>query len=295
MTVRFSVVIPCYNEEDYIANAIESIRVQTFDGGCEVIVVDNNCTDRTAEIARDLGAHVVAERCSGVCNARQRGTQVSRGDIVISADADTTYPTSWLENIDKSFRADDRVVAVAGPCRYDDGPLWGRVYGRLLFGLVALVYGLTGRTYYVTATNLAFRREFWPGYDVSLTQGGDELDLLRKLRRSGGVVYDHANPVSTSPRRFARGLLYSIFVTLVVYYLSAYLLNRFFGRRVIGSSPPCRKDSGPSACSARIAGIGALATLLLMMPVPGIRHFVADTSRSAIKQFTLLLDPDEGP
>jgi cellulose synthase/poly-beta-1,6-N-acetylglucosamine synthase-like glycosyltransferase len=61
MTVRFSVVIPCYNEGGYIADTINSLAAQSFSGGCEIIVVDNNCTDDTAEMARGLGARVVAE------------------------------------------------------------------------------------------------------------------------------------------------------------------------------------------------------------------------------------------
>ena len=217
MAVRFSVVVPSYNEGAYIADTINSLRAQRFRGAWEIVVVDNNCTDDTADIARGLGARVVAEPRQGVCNARQRGAEASRGEIIVSADADTIYPTDWLDNIDASFRADDRVVAVAGPCRYTGGPLWGRVYGRLLFGSLNLIYRLTGRICYVTATNLAFRRDHWPGYDVRLTQGGDELDLLRKLRRSGMVSYDHANTVWTSPRRLTRGLLYNLVVTLVVY------------------------------------------------------------------------------
>jgi glycosyltransferase involved in cell wall biosynthesis len=294
MTVRFSVVIPCYNEGDYIADAMNSLRAQSFSGGCEIIVVDNNCTDNTAEIARGLGAQVVAEARPGVCNARQRGTQVSRGDIVISADADTTYPTDWLDNIDKSFRIDDRVVAVAGPCQYKDGPLWGRFYGELLFGSLYLMYRCTGRTYYVTATNLAFRRDRWPGYDVSLTQGGDELDLLRKLRRRGEVIYNHANPAWTSPRRLTRGVLYNLFVTLIVYYLLAYLLNRFFGRRVIGSAPPHRNESRGFSRCIRVAGTTMLAVFIVLMPFAEIRQVVGNTSHSVIEQFSLLLDPNEG-
>ena len=54
MVVRFSVVIPCYNEADYIADTIKSLRAQTFRGGYEIVVVDNNCTDDTVEIARRL-------------------------------------------------------------------------------------------------------------------------------------------------------------------------------------------------------------------------------------------------
>jgi hypothetical protein len=155
-----------------------------------------------------------------------------------------------------------------------------------------MMYRLTGRVYYVTATNFAFRRDRWPGYDVGLTQGGDELDLLRKLRRRGVVVYDHANPVWTSPRRLTRGVLYNLFVTLAVYYLLAYALNRFFGRRIIGSAPPYRNDSRGS--SRRIRGVtaGVMAVFLLLMPFAETRQFVADTSHSLITHVALLLDPD---
>lgn len=293
MTVRFSVVIPCYNEVDYIADTINSLRAQSFSGGCEIIVVDNNCTDGTAGMARGLGVRVVAEARPGVCNARQKGTEISRGDIVISADADTLYPTNWLDNVDKSFRINDRVAAVAGPCRYKDGPLWGRIYGRLLFGFLSLIYRLTGRIYYVTATNLAFRRDRWPGYDVGLTQGGDELDLLRKLRRRGAVIYDHANPVWTSPRRLTRGVLYNLFVTLAVYYLLAYAVNRFFGRRIIGSAPPYRNDSRGSSRRIRAATAIVIAVFLLSIPSAETRQSVADTSHTVVRQIAVLLDPDE--
>src|SRR6478735_1995007 len=113
--MRFSVVVPCYNESAYIAETINSLRAQRFRGGWEIVVVDNNCTDDTAEIARGLGARVVGEQRPGVCNTRQRGAAAGSGDIIVSADADTIYPTDWLANIDASFRADHRVVAVAGP------------------------------------------------------------------------------------------------------------------------------------------------------------------------------------
>ncbi len=291
--MRFSVVIPCYNEGHYVADAINSLRAQRFPGGCEIVVVDNNCTDDTGQIALSLGARVVVESRQGVCNARQRGTVVSRGDIVVSADADTRYPADWLANIDRSFRDDERVVAVAGPCRYQDGPLWGQVYGRLLFGFLHLSYRLTGRLYYVTATNLAFRRDRWPGYNVELTQGGDELDMLRKLRRKGVVRYDHTNPVWTSSRRLARGVLYNLVVTLIVYYLSAYLLNRVFRRRIIGSAPPCRGVPRRAHRGLRVVGTSLLALFLVVAPSAQIRDAVADASHSVIERVSLLLDIDE--
>lgn len=242
--LRFSVVIPCFNEARYLSDALLSLQKQDFDGLCEVIVVDNNCTDETAAIALELGARVVAEPVAGVCNARQRGTEAARGEIVVSADADTVYDRDWLSRIDAGFRSDAGVVAVVGPCRYADGPRWGRHYGRMLFAAVNGVYRLTGRAVYASATNIAFRRDAWTGYDTTLTQGGDELDQLRRLRRKGRVVYDHGNPTYTSGRRLSRGLAYNLFVTLPVHYLLTYAVNRAAGRRVLGSAPAFRDPAG---------------------------------------------------
>jgi glycosyltransferase involved in cell wall biosynthesis len=293
VAVRFSVVVPCYNEGAYIADTITSLRAQRFRGDWEIVVVDNNCTDDTAAIARALGARVVTEQRQGVCDARQRGAEASSGQIIVSADADTIYPPDWLATIDAAFRADERVVAVAGSCRYIAGPLWGRVYGRLLFGAVDLVYRLTGRVWYVTATNLAFCRKRWPGYDVRLTQGGDELDLLRKLRKRGVVRYEHANAVWTSSRRLMRGLVYNTVVTLVVYYLSAYLLNRVFRRRIVGSAPPCRKGAPRSFARRRLAA-GVVAVVLVLSPVADIRQVVATASHSVLHRLSVLWDSDAG-
>src|SRR5258706_172410 len=96
MRPRFSIVVPCYNEAGFIADTLNSLRDQTFTGSYEVIAVDNTCTDEPADIARALGVRVVRENNPGVCWARQKGTEESAGEIVISADADTLYAPDWL-------------------------------------------------------------------------------------------------------------------------------------------------------------------------------------------------------
>jgi glycosyltransferase involved in cell wall biosynthesis len=281
MTIRFSVVVPCYNEESYLPAAIRSLQRQDFGGEYEIVVVDNNSTDATAEVARRLGVRVVTEPEPGVCNARQAGTEASTGEIVVSVDADTTYAPDWLAKIDRNFRTGADVVAVVGPCRYQDGPHWGRVFARALFGAVGLVYRATGRTYYVSATNIAFRRDRWSGYDTRLTQGGDELDLLRRMRREGTVVYDKTNPTFTSGRRFARGFAYNLFVSLFVFYLSAYFVNRMFGRRVLGSSPAYR-DSRPAPTRRfRVALVAVLAALALSVADKPLQY-VAHTADNVV-------------
>lgn len=277
MTIRFSVVVPCFNEEAYLPATIRSLQRQDYDGEYEIVVVDNNSTDRTAEVARGLGVRVVSESEPGVCNARQAGTEASTGEIVISADADTTYAADWLSKINDHFTED--VVAVVGPCRYQDGPQWGRVFARALFGAVGLVYQATGRTYYVSATNIAFRRDRWTGYDTTLTQGGDELDLLRRMRREGTVVYDGTNPTFTSGRRFTRGFAYNLFVSLFVFYLSAYFVNRMFGRRVLGTAPVCRETRSPRRFRFAVAAVLAALT---MVAFQGPRQYVAHTADNVV-------------
>jgi glycosyltransferase involved in cell wall biosynthesis len=70
--MSISFVIPCYNEENYIRNCIQSIKREA--GSLllyEIIVVDNNCTDRTVLIAMQEGVTVVSEQQKGVVFARQ--------------------------------------------------------------------------------------------------------------------------------------------------------------------------------------------------------------------------------
>jgi glycosyltransferase involved in cell wall biosynthesis len=240
--VRFSIVIPCYNEEKYIAKTLKSINQQDFTGDFEVIVVDNNSTDNTATIAKKYGAKIVKESRPGVCWARQAGTEASNGEIIISTDADTTFDKNWLANIDSRFIKNPNAVAACAPCRFVDAPWWGEYYPHLLFGAVYTLYRLTGFTFYITATNTAFKKNTWTKYNTELPQGGDELDLLRKLRKKGKVIFSNNYFVYTSSRRLDHGLWYNLFVTFGYYYLLAYYVNRIFKREIIGSAPAYREN-----------------------------------------------------
>lgn len=265
--LSYSIVIPAFNEEALLPECLASFAQQDFAGKVEIIVVDNNSTDRTAPIAAEHGARVVFEPVPGVCAARQAGTVYATGDIVISADADTTYPVTWLSTIDRAFRADPAIVAVAGPAHWMQAPRWGRMYERLLFGLISLVFQLTGQVYYISAANIAFRRSAWSGYDTALTQGGDELDLLRNLRRAGQVIFLRDNPALTSPRRMNRGLFYNLFVTAFYYYLLGYALNRLMGRQVLGMAPSFRENYKVKRTPLRRSSHNAVKILMITLGV----------------------------
>lgn len=89
---KISVVIPCYNEEAGIVSTLKSIPSWVD----EVLVIDNNSYDQTAPLARKLGAKVIHESKQGYGSAIQKGLKIAKGDIIITSDADGTYP---LKNI----------------------------------------------------------------------------------------------------------------------------------------------------------------------------------------------------
>ncbi|MFH1680102.1 MAG: glycosyltransferase family 2 protein [Candidatus Eisenbacteria bacterium] len=83
-----SAVIPCYNEEEGIRYVIE--RMPPFVD--EIVVVDNNSTDRTGEVARSLGAAVVLEKRKGYGRAYKTGIPAAKSEIIVTLDGDGSYP-----------------------------------------------------------------------------------------------------------------------------------------------------------------------------------------------------------
>jgi glycosyltransferase involved in cell wall biosynthesis len=275
---RFSIVIPCYNEADFIAMTLESLAVQDTLAKYEVIVVDNNCTDDTVRIAHKHGARIVSEIRPGVCAARQAGTDAATGEIVISTDADTIFSPHWLSTIDADFTRDPKLIAIGGPCRYFDGPWWGKVYTHFLFSGSYIYCLIVGHPFYFTATNIAFKKSSWTGYNLTIMQGGDELDLLHRLRRQGKVRFNNRNPTYTSGRRLSNGLFYNIFVTFLFYYLGAYYLDKLFKRSIIGSAPAFRKTAQNTA-SRKLRQRQITAPILIssgLLSIAPLRLFISD-------------------
>jgi dolichol-phosphate hexosyltransferase len=93
---KITVVIPCYNEEKGIANVIKGLPRKTLSAmgfSTEVLVIDNNSTDRTAQIAAECGARVLCEKKQGKGYALITGFKAISHDtdIVVMIDGDDTY------------------------------------------------------------------------------------------------------------------------------------------------------------------------------------------------------------
>jgi glycosyltransferase involved in cell wall biosynthesis len=91
--LRLSVVIPCLNEAENIEQCVDRSREVLAAGGIdgEVIVVDNNSTDGSGEIAARAGANVIRERRPGYGSAYLAGLEAASGEYIVMLDADLTY------------------------------------------------------------------------------------------------------------------------------------------------------------------------------------------------------------
>jgi len=213
---KISVIIPAYNEEQYLANALCALEQQTFPRhDFEVIVVDNASTDRTYDIANLYGADVVLKELrKGTNRARQTGLEHSQGEIVAFLDADCVPEKWWLERIHRRLhKKHNRCAAIAGSYMFnwDAGETF--FIGQLLYQWVVLppfsslmgyVFRRGGILY---GGNFAtFRKHFEAvqGIDTSFTFFGDDASIARRLGKLGPVEFDPTLYVASSTRRFTR-------------------------------------------------------------------------------------------
>lgn len=88
--MKFSIIIPAYNSAEYIRNALDSVKEQSFDD-YELIVVCDSCTDNTEQIAKEYGARTEAVSFHADGLTRNRGIELARGEWVLFMDDDDWF------------------------------------------------------------------------------------------------------------------------------------------------------------------------------------------------------------
>ncbi|MEK6276718.1 MAG: glycosyltransferase [Actinomycetota bacterium] len=108
-----SVVVPVLNGEETIGDCLSSLlRMDYPRDRCEIIVVDNGCTDSTAQIVQSFPVRCVREGRRGVSHARNRGIAESRGEVLAFTDADCMVTTRWLAELVRPLSDDNASAAV---------------------------------------------------------------------------------------------------------------------------------------------------------------------------------------
>ncbi|MCJ7626506.1 MAG: glycosyltransferase family 2 protein [Anaerolineaceae bacterium] len=110
-----SVIIPVYNGELYLAEALKSIFNQNYDP-LEIIIVDDGSTDKTAEVAAGFGdtLHYIYQENCGPSAARNQGLRVAQGSLVAFLDGDDLWSDNKIELQLKKFNNNPSVEIVIG-------------------------------------------------------------------------------------------------------------------------------------------------------------------------------------
>lgn len=146
--MEISVVIPCLNEELNIKKCIEkcfnAFAILGVEG--EVIVVDNNCTDNTAQIAKESGARVVECKPAGYGYALQEGFKNAQGRFIILGDGDDSYDFNEIPKFYKKITSTDCAMVtgtrIKGDIKKGAMPFLHRYLGTpVLTMILNLLYG----------------------------------------------------------------------------------------------------------------------------------------------------------
>jgi glycosyltransferase involved in cell wall biosynthesis len=203
--MKISVIVPAYNEEKLIAPSLEAMRkamtvFETRGWHTELIVCDNNSSDRTAELARAAGATVVFEPVNQIGRARNKGAEAATGDWLVFVDADS-HPSAEL--------FDDVADAIASGKYLYGGATVAFDQHFFLPGMVVGLWNRISRTFKYAAGSFifceaaAFRKI--GGFDTAL-YASEEIDLSKRLMRLARASHKraiilHRHPLKTSARK----------------------------------------------------------------------------------------------
>lgn len=231
MKPQLSVIIPARNEERYLSACLTSLAKQVDPPSHEVIVVDNNSTDRTAQIAAYFGVKVIRETTLGAPAARNAGAKVARGKNLVFLDADCIAPQKHLSAIHRFFQHHPKIDAlVGGYVIYDAGSVaqwlskeWN--YYLRMFRFQKKLF----RRHGLLSGNFAIRKYAFTntgGFDEKLDNVlyAEDTEYAVRLQLMGYKLHLHPNLlVKSSYRRIKRAL----FTTSIVrtFYTVKHLLR----------------------------------------------------------------------
>jgi glycosyltransferase involved in cell wall biosynthesis len=179
--MKFSIIIPARDEEEYIPSCLDSIdrAAAAFPGQVEVIVVINRCTDATEDIARRHGARIAYDDSKNLARIRNAGARLATGEFLLTIDADSRMSPNMLEEIELALAA-GRWIGGGVPIMPERLSL-GIVLSGLFIMACVILMGCTSAGLFWCR-----RRDFEAvgGFDESVVIGED-VDFARRLKALG--------------------------------------------------------------------------------------------------------------
>ena len=207
---HISVVIPVYNEAEYISKCLDALSVQTIRPDV-IYIIDNNSTDDSIEIAEKYASVVVLKQAiQGICATVQKGFDeaVKHDGYMLRCDADSRPPADWVQKIVTTFDTQHTVSSITGPGEvYETSSLlrflirW--LYMKSYFVFVVLAMGETP----LFGSNMAIRARVWKDMDadthlIAHQDIHDDIDISFHIKGYGNIHYDRSLVMPISARPF---------------------------------------------------------------------------------------------
>jgi glycosyltransferase involved in cell wall biosynthesis len=226
-------VVPAFNEELLLPECLESIKAEIdrwhmlVDNTTlfEIIVVDNNSTDRTSEIAKAHGATVVFETKKGLTQARQAGYNAAKYDYHAYIDADNKLSIGWLDHL---YELDDNtVVGLSGPPYYEDQTKSVKFMTEIFYMFVRLAHTCIGAS--MQGGNFVIKK--WAldaigGHSVNILFYGEDTDLAARLSKVGKIKLIPDMWVYSSDRRYTEQGLMNTMAIYAINYFSIHFIKK---------------------------------------------------------------------
>jgi glycosyltransferase involved in cell wall biosynthesis len=227
--MTISVVIPAYNEEEYIGQTLKSVLQNTDSNLLEIVVVNNASTDKTAEVAAAFPkVRIANEPQKGLTRARQAGLIAAQGEILAYIDADTRVPAHWFENINKEFSRDPGLVCLSGPYEYYDLSKFKLALVKVWNWFAIQIPKFKG-AYVIMGGNFAAKKQalvLAGGFNPEITFYGEDTDIARRLSAVGEVKFLQSYYILTSARRLNSEGFISVGFKYLVNYFSVVFLKK---------------------------------------------------------------------
>lgn len=222
-----SVVIPAYNEEDYIAEAILSVKAQNIGKPVEIIVIDNQSTDNTASIAKKMGVDVIFEERKGIQYARARGLREAKGTYLIFMDADSRMPQGLLQKTVDYFLLHPKVAGISCRLQYYDARFVDKlsllIFNYLVVPVTHFGFRFLGKPDIFIASYIACKTQVLRnagGIDMDFPFLGDDTRIAMQLATAGTVRHLTNIYIKTSARRLQKqGIAKTAFCYFTVFFL----------------------------------------------------------------------------
>ncbi|CBL46094.1 Glycosyl transferase, family 2 [gamma proteobacterium HdN1] len=197
--MKYSVIIPCYNESHVIGQCLASVNVaREGRNDVQVIVVDNGSTDTSGAIARAHQKHPLDQvidvprlRISAVRNA---GARISSGEIILFLDSDIEVPSNWLTTLDDWFGQQRSDVLGFVDLPPVTAPWVARIWGERVLAR----RHTAGEVDFLPGRNICVLRRWFDavgGFSETLTTGEDK-DFVMRLGKAGArVMTDRSIPL----------------------------------------------------------------------------------------------------